>query len=206
MKILKGIGLYFVYPFTTFLLGFFCHMAYSNFFYPNRNTASNQNINYYEEPVVEVSESEDKITTCDTQYVVIEYNLMDKSQNKITKKLPEKYLGMTRNKLEEALMDYESNPTLEDQEKGFISLQLERFSNNQVVIQKNYRPMEKTNGYYLEVWDGKIVVLEEDRKTVYLTTDIYVDALSDSLKQELILGKFIHNMEELYGFLESYTS
>ena len=48
--------------------------------------------------------------------------------------------------------------------------------------------------------------MEEDKKTIYLTTDIYVDALSDSLKKELLLGKFIHTMDELYGFLESYTS
>ena len=56
------------------------------------------------------------------------------------------------------------------------------------------------------VEDGKIVVMEEDKRTVYLSTDIYADALSDSLKQELIQGKFIHSMDELYGFLESYTS
>ena len=56
------------------------------------------------------------------------------------------------------------------------------------------------------VADGKIVVMEEDRKTVYLKTDIYAQALSDSLKQELIMGKYIQNMEELYGFLESHTS
>lgn len=205
MKILKGIGLYFVYPLVMFLLGFFCHMAYSNYFYPHKNQRISSS-NYASEDLVEVTETQDKITTCDTMYVVIEYNLLDKTQNKTTKSLPEKYLGMTREKLEEALMEYESNPTLADQEKGFISLQLERFSDKQVVVQKNYRPMEKPKGYYLEVWDGKIVVLEEDRETVYLTTDIYVDALSDSLKQELILGKFIYSMEELYGFLESYTS
>ena len=48
--------------------------------------------------------------------------------------------------------------------------------------------------------------MEKDKKTVYLTTDIYAEALSDLLKQELIKGKYINNIEELYGFLESYTS
>ena len=61
-------------------------------------------------------------------------------------------------------------------------------------------------GYYLTVMDGKIVVMEPDQKTIYLTTDIYAEALSETLKQELLKGKFIHSMEELYGFLESYTS
>ena len=62
------------------------------------------------------------------------------------------------------------------------------------------------DGYYLTVMDGKIVVMEKDQKTIYLTTDIYAEALSESLKQELLRGKFIQSMEELYGFLESYTS
>ena len=56
------------------------------------------------------------------------------------------------------------------------------------------------------VEDGKIIVMEDDQKTVYLTTEIYAEDLSDPLKQELIIGKYIHNIEELYGFLESYTS
>ena len=62
------------------------------------------------------------------------------------------------------------------------------------------------SGYYLMVKEGKIIVMEKDQKTVYLTTDIYAEALSETLKQELLQGKFINSMEELYGFLESYTS
>ena len=67
-------------------------------------------------------------------------------------------------------------------------------------------PEKEEPGYYLTVQEGKIVVMELDQKTVYLTTDIYAEALSETLKQELIQGKFINSMEELYGFLESYTS
>ena len=74
-------------------------------------------------------------------------------------------------------------------------------------LMEEVEPRKKTLFlHYLMVLDGKIVVMEEDKKTIYLTTDIYADALSDSLKQELISGKFIYNIDELYGFLESYTS
>ncbi|MCI7596623.1 MAG: hypothetical protein MSS92_10480 [Lachnospiraceae bacterium] len=207
MKILKGISLYFVYPLTMFLLGFFSHMAYVDFFYPNKiQNKAQEHIAYTEENIAQVVETAGEITTCDTSYVVVEYNLEENSQNRNTGRLPEKYLGMTRDKLEEALKDYEMNPTLEDQEKGFLSLNLERFSPAQVVVRKNYKPVKKTEGYYLMVEDGKIIVMENDQKTVYLTTEIYAEDLSDPLKQELIIGKYIHNIEELYGFLESYTS
>lgn len=207
MKILKGISLYFIYPVSMFLLGFFSHMAYVEFFYPNKlQNKVQEPMVYTQEEVAQVVETPGEITTCDTSYIIVEYNLKENSQNSTAGKLPEKYLGMTRDKLEEALKDYEMNPTLEDQEKGFLTLQLERFSPTQVIVRKNYRPVEKTEGYYLMVEDGKIIVMQDDQKTVYLTTEIYAEDLSDPLKQELITGKYIHNIEELYGFLESYTS
>ncbi|MBQ9990819.1 MAG: hypothetical protein IJP31_07745 [Lachnospiraceae bacterium] len=185
-------------------------MAYVEFFYPGRYPDQVQeNVSESsgeEEAVIQVAETGGEITTCDTDYVVVEYNLGDDTSKSSSGRLPEKYLGMTRENLEEALKDYEMNPTLEDQEKGFLSLELERFSAKQVVVQKNFQPIEKSSGYYLMVEDGKIIVMEEDQRTVYLTTEIYADDLSDRLKQELIIGKYIHSIDELYGFLESYTS
>ena len=205
MKILKSIGLYFVYPFLTFILGIFTHIAYLNYFYPNKY-AMQENSYIIEDATSTVTSVAKTITTCDTKYIIVEYNVKDNSKNEIEDSLPEKYLGMTRKNLEDALEEYRHNPTLEDIEKGFSSIQLDSFSTEEVRITKTYHPLEKTSGYYLMVLDGKIVVMEEDKETIYLTTDIYAEALSDSLKQELIVGKFIYDIEELYGFLESYTS
>ena len=158
------------------------------------------------EMVYEVSTGKEITTTCDTRFIITEYNLKEDTSEETVKPMPEKYLGLSRVELEDALKEYELSPTLEDQEKGFLSLQLESFSSDEVRVSKNYQPIEKKSGYYLMVQDGKIIVMEEDKETVYLTTDIYAEALSDTLKQELIMGKFIYNIEELYGFLESYTS
>ena len=205
MKVLKSIGLYFVYPFVTFLLGIFTHIGYLNYFYPNKYAQPKESY-FLEESSYEVSNLSKTITTCDTRYVIIEHNEKNHTEKTKEVSIPDKYLGMTRENLEEALNEYQKNPTLEDIEKGFLNIQLEAFSPDEVRISKTYNPVEKNNGYYLMVIDGKIVVMEEDKETIYLTTDIYAEALSDSLKQELILGKFIYNIEELYGFLESYTS
>lgn len=205
MKILKSIGLYFVYPFITFILGILTHIAYLDYFYPNKYALPKE-ASYIEDSSYEVSNLPQNITTCDTRYIVIEYNMDDNIENTTSNKVPDKYLGMTRANLEEALEEYILNPTLEDIEKGLIDIQLKSFSQKEVQVYKTYKTPLKNPGYYLMVQDGKIVVMEEDKETIYLTTDIYADALSDSLKQELILGKFIYNIEELYGFLESYTS
>lgn len=207
MKILKSIGLYFVYPLTTFILGIFTHIGYLNYFYPNKYAPKEESF-FLEDTntAYEVSNFPQTITTCDTKYIIVEYNVKENTKKETIEKIPEKYLGMTRDTLQEALKEYQQNPTLEDIEKGFLNVQLEVFSPKEVRIEKTYSPLEKESGYYLMVLDGKIVVMEEDKETIYLTTDIYAEALSDSLKQELILGKFIYNIEELYGFLESYTS
>ena len=132
MKILKSISLYFVLPIVFIALGILLHIAYLEFFYPNKYSQIEESSFLNEETQEVVSSSQSNI-------------------------------AMTELPAEESC-------------------------------------------YYLTVLEGKIVVMEKDQKTIYLTTDIYVEALSDSLKQELCKGKFIHSLEELYGFLESYTS
>ena len=206
LKILKSIGLYFVYPFLTFVLGIFTHIGYINYFYPNKYNIQDKVSLEEEYSLYEASALSPAMITRDTKYIVTEYDLTDNSEFERQEQLPDMYLGMNRSSLEEALYEYQNNPTLEDIEKGFCSIQLESFSPKKVHISKTYQSKEENDGYYLMVLDGKIVVMEEDKETIYLTTDIYADALSDSLKQELLLGKYIQNIDELYGFLESYTS
>lgn len=61
-------------------------------------------------------------------------------------------------------------------------------------------------GYYLLETNGYVVVYESDRHTPYEYTDIVFEELPEILKQEIKNGKYIKNEEELYGFLENYTS
>lgn len=213
MKFLKSISLFCIYPALMFLLGFASHIEYERVFYPQRNKEfvapekdTREDFRKEDLSLQEVAGSREMITNCDTSYEVIECNLQSLAETVTKGQLPEKYLGMNRETFLEALRVYELSPSLEDQEKGFVSLDVTYFSTEKVIVQKNYRPIEKTEGYYLLVQDGRIVVFEEDRTTVYLTTDIEAEELSDGLKQELIQGKYIDNWEELYGFLESYSS
>lgn len=63
-----------------------------------------------------------------------------------------------------------------------------------------------TGSYYLMAREGMIWVYHEDMKTVYLTTGIFLDSLPDEVRQEILDKKYIKNEEELYNFLESYSS
>lgn len=54
--------------------------------------------------------------------------------------------------------------------------------------------------------DGYLIVYCADRETVYETTDISMEDLPLKLRQEVREGKLMYSEQELYNFLESYSS
>lgn len=67
------------------------------------------------------------------------------------------------------------------------------------LIQKSYE-------YVIVAEDGYLFVYRADQKTKYMDTDISVKELNDDIKEEIRHGKKFENAEELYGFLENYSS
>lgn len=75
------------------------------------------------------------------------------------------------------------------------------------------RDMETTDAegnregaYYLMANGGMVYVYQRDMETLYLATDITIDQLPDDVRQEILDKKYMKNEEELYNFLESYSS
>ena len=64
----------------------------------------------------------------------------------------------------------------------------------------------KEDCYYLKNVNGYVVVFLSDKKTAYEYTDILCEELPKSVQEELVNGKYIETQEELYGFLENYSS
>lgn len=60
--------------------------------------------------------------------------------------------------------------------------------------------------YILLPEEGFVAVYQSDRKTLYATTGILLETLPDYLQQEIQNGKIIENEEQLYNFLENYSS
>ena len=54
--------------------------------------------------------------------------------------------------------------------------------------------------------EGYVMVYYADRETVYDTTDIRLEDLPANLQQEIREGKEMGSQQELYNFLESYSS
>lgn len=64
----------------------------------------------------------------------------------------------------------------------------------------------KNSGYYLKNLNGYLAVYLQDGKTLYEYTTISLQALPQELQDEIASGKWIETTEELYGFLENYSS
>jgi len=206
MKFVRRISMFFIYPIMMYILGFASGTMIENYFYPGEQYQDTKSVTEKQqtEPVVETVFTTEPVITADTRYVVISYDLLSgtaKEQKEIT---PDSYIGYNRVKLEEALDAYDKSPSLTDLEKGYLGIELLSFSPEKVIIQKNYE--KKENGFYLLNENHKVVVYDKSLQYLYMDTGIRTKDLPDALQQEVLHMKFIANENELYHFLESYSS
>lgn len=62
------------------------------------------------------------------------------------------------------------------------------------------------DGFYLMELHGFVVVYLKDQKTIYEFTEIPVTDLPEEVQQEVSEGKYVATEQELYAFLENYSS
>ncbi len=210
MRLWKKISIYFIYPACMLALGLFAGLSVQEFFYPNRQyirqEESEESRETEENKTLQAAGGQEQVITADTRYVVERFDLTDSSRTEEEEPLPEQYIGMNREQFVEACEVYEASPSLEDQNRGFLSMYVERFSAEEVVIRKNYESSTKPEEFYLAVENNYVVVYEADKKTRFMSTGIPVQSLSDELAEELLNFKYVGSEAELYDFLESYSS
>ena len=61
-------------------------------------------------------------------------------------------------------------------------------------------------GFYLKELHGFVVVYLEEKKTINEFTEIPRSDITEEVRQEIAQGKQIATAEELYAFLENYSS
>lgn len=158
-----------------------------------------------EQENITVSSTENK-TTCDTVLEIETFNVQTNETELAEETIPEQYIGKTRKELESIISSYSESPSLSDLEKGFASMELKNFSPEKIVVTKNYYARLKNENFYLMVENEYVNVYYNDLKTVYLYTDIKLSQLPEDIQQEIMDKKLIKTEEELYNFLESYSS
>lgn len=208
MKFVKRISLFFIYPVTMFGMGFAANMAIYEFFYPgqaqNEPAVHEETKVIHEEPVIETGYQAEPVITADTSYVVLSYDALSGELKEDEETPPDKYLGLNREELEGELREYEESPSLTDLEKGFSHIELLSFSPVRVVIRKSYEREEE--GFFLVNENHCVVVYDKSLTHVYMNTGIRVEELPWNLQREILHMKYIETENELYNFLESYSS
>ncbi|MBQ7956156.1 MAG: hypothetical protein IJ282_10465 [Lachnospiraceae bacterium] len=224
MKFVKGISLFLIYPLVMFGMGVYCGVSSYRFFYPGENIILQDSTSHVitqeghndalKEPSSKAAESpefvetvqKEDVITADTEYVLQEVDTGKDSTIEFIYSIPSKYVGMNRDAFVGAMDAYEASPPLKEVERGFTGLEVISFSSQRVVVQMSYAFIDPTENFYLCVEGNYIAVYLEDKETLYMQTDILLDTLPENVQQQIIRYMFIKGEEELYHFLETYSS
>lgn len=114
-------------------------------------------------------------------------------------------LGCDKEGLSDYLKNYMEHLSYEEKEEGLVAFELVEYHNNCISLRKTFRKDEMT-GYYAKSFNGTIVILNGDEKTVYEYTQIPINTLPQNLQEKVIQGYYLETDEELYNFLENYSS
>ncbi|MBO5292783.1 MAG: hypothetical protein J6B10_06350 [Lachnospiraceae bacterium] len=211
MKKVCRIGLLFVLNGLMFTGGAYTHALYTKWFYPNRLEKEEKRTEQPAEEKESVYVAEEAVnaeirTTADTSFEIHSYDIRHATTEREVTEIPGKYIGMTRKQLEKALEEYCMSPPLSELNKGFTDLKLLAFSAGRVTIEKSYYLPDESESFVLVAENNYITVYRADTDEVYLYTDIRLDELPATVREEIILRKYIDSEAELYNFLESYSS
>lgn len=225
MKFVKGISLFFVYPAGLLLIGFCLGVNYRQEgierFDADRfddttqsrlqekvQENSTDNRMDFEKQGMEIAEAGMNYETLcvDTRFILEETDILSGTIIETVTRLPQKYIGMNREQFLEAMAVYEAFPPLAEMERGFVGLEVLTFSREKVTVQMNYKYIQSDGSFYLMAYNNEVYVYLDDRKTVYIETGIMLKNLPEKLQQEIVKALYIENEDELYQFLETYSS
>lgn len=113
-------------------------------------------------------------------------------------------LGCSKSGVEKYLEDYMNHLSYEEREKGLVSYQLVSYNENHIYLRKTFRK-QTYEGFYAKSFNGTVVILNGDEKTVYEYTQIPIHILPEEIQREVMEGYYLENEEALYNFLENYS-
>lgn len=214
MKLVRRISLFMI-ALGLFVSGCFLGFSGYSFFYPGAQTPKSAAAKNAEEPfgdaqtgIKEVSASDENIITADTSFVVVDVNVDDMTQERQEIPTPSYYMGMNREEFESQRKVQDASPPLSELQRGYQGSEVKSFSESMVELYKFYQEntQETEEYFYLAIRDNRVVVYQADGETIYMETDIAADKLPGEVLQELLQKRIVNSEEDLYDFLEAYSS
>lgn len=103
----------------------------------------------------------------------------------------------------------ENNSKIEEVKEEPITEEISETALDSELIETNYELLpiqEESFPYYLVEEYGFVNIYLTDKKTIYEFTEIKIDELPQELQDEICTGKGLASEQELYDFLENYSS
>lgn len=114
-------------------------------------------------------------------------------------------LGCDKEGVEKYLDEYMTHLSADERAEGLSSFELVSYTDNIIKLRKTYK-IPVYNGYYAKSFNGYIVIMNGDEKTVYDYTQISVHTLPEDIQKQVQEGYFLEDETALYNFLETYSS
>lgn len=141
-----------------------------------------------------------------TKYILETYSLNDKTLSTEELSPPAHFVGLSREQILNYIDNYMEDLTLQEYNKGLVSCELIRFSEEEFILRKTYDDNLIPFRFYVAVKDGYVIVYNSDLKSIHTYTYIEAQKLPEDDRIALSKGIYIESPEELYSLLESYSS
>ena len=151
------------------------------------------------------SEEKEQVVTSTTKYIVEKYDRDTEETVEENRTIPPEYIGLSREQLENQLVEELATINKEQENEGLVNISLESFSREKIVVKETYAE-KKPQGFILKLLDGEVAIYSGDGKELYEKTGIMQDSLSEEDCKILQKGYSIQNEKELYSILENFSS
>lgn len=186
----------------TFMAMMFVMAYYLCFYCAKRNINDNPKVARNIEKSTElkpVAVEQKDIVTKDTVFSIESCNLDTGELSTYNINLPDNFIGMDRDELVNYLNS--ANSVIGENS----NLELIAFSSSNIVVRKTISQKEDEK-FYIILENDTVKVYKEDKKTLYINTEINTSELEQEDREILENGIFINSLKELYDFLETITS
>jgi len=195
---------YIICLFMAIIFGVCAYLYSYQYFIQTNKEDETTGINMTVETVQAAVQEEEKLTK-DTLFYIETYNIEKNTIIREPAFLPTEVIGNNRKQFTEYLENMMEKHNNEKQDDGLLSIELTTFGEQEVVVRKTYREEKNKCEFYLDVQMGRVIVRNSD-DSLYAYTEIKFETLPEDLKRKILHGYSIENLEELYEFLETYSS
>lgn len=164
-----------------------------------------ENIEEQETDVILTGNGSDKITQ-NTKIIIESYNSEGRMIERQEELAGAELIGNNRLDMLVYANSYKEKADDSELKSGLERMVLESYSADTVMLVKYYGEPEPEQGYFIGVKDNAVIVYLEDRSQVYEYTNIELWTLPQEIQSQLVEGIYVENEQELFDFLQTYSS